>query len=186
LRNDVDDRLSAQVEDADALAEQLADLNAQITVSEGGSGGQANGLRDQRDAVMKQLSQLIDVRAVPQENGTLNVYVGSDPLVLAGESRGLKMTNETVDGEVMPVVSFKQNDGNVRFTSGQIGALADVRKQIGGYVDKVDELAGNIIFELNKIHASGQGLEGFSNVAATNTVTDPTVALNDPKSGLAF
>jgi flagellar hook-associated protein 1 FlgK len=96
------------------------------------------------------------------------------------------MTNETVDGEVTPVVSFKQNDGNVRFTSGQIGALADVRKQIGGYVDKVDDLAGNIIFELNKIHASGQGLEGFSNVAATNTVTDPTVALNDPKGGLAF
>jgi hypothetical protein len=58
-----------------------------------------------------------------------------------------------------------------------------VRKQIGDYVDKLDDVAGNIIFELNKIHASGQGLEGFSNVAATNTVTDPTVALNDPKSG---
>jgi flagellar hook-associated protein 1 FlgK len=186
LRGDVDNRLKAQVEDADQLSRQIADLNTQIVLSEGGSAGQANGLRDQRDAVMKQLSQLVDVRAVEQQNGTLNVYVGSDPLVINGDSRGLTIRNETVDGEVIPVVVYKHDDGNVRLSSGQIGALADVRKNIGDYVDNVDEMAGNIIFELNKIHSQGQGLEGFSSVNATNTVTDSTVALNDDRSGVPF
>ncbi|MGB7159839.1 MAG: flagellar hook-associated protein FlgK [Tepidisphaeraceae bacterium] len=186
LRSDVDSRLTAQVNDANELSEQIADLNTEIVLSEGGGSGQANGLRDQRDGLIKQLSQLIDVRAVEQTNGTLNLYVGSDPLVLNGESRGLTMRQETIDGEVSTIVVFKQNDGNVRMTSGQVGALSDVRKQLGDYLDKLDTLAGNIIFELNKLHGSGQGLEGFANVSATNTVTDPTVALNDEQSGLAF
>lgn len=185
LRTDVDNRLAAQVNDADSLAQQIADLNSEIVTAEGGL-GQANGLRDQRDALLKQLSQLVDIRTVNQENGSANVYIGSDPLVLGGDSRGLTMNNETIDGEITPVVTFKQNGGNVRYTSGQIGALGQVRKDIGSYVDKLDALAGNVIFELNKLHSSGQGLEGFSNTAATNTVTDTTVALNDPESGLAF
>jgi flagellar hook-associated protein 1 FlgK len=61
-----------------------------------------------------------------------------------------------------------------------------VRKQIGDTVDNVDSVAGNLIFELNKIHASGQGLQGFSSVTSTANVNDPTVALNDPASGLKF
>ena len=186
LRTDVDNRLKAQVDDADALATQIAHLNVEIVTSEGGSAGQANGLRDQRDGLLKQLSQLVDVRAVEQQNGTLNVYIGSDPLVINGESRGLMLRNETIDGEVTPVVAYKADNGNVRLTSGQIGALTSVRKQIGDYVDKVDEMAGNIIFELNKLHSAGQGLEGLANVNATNVVTDSTVALNDDRSGVPF
>lgn len=186
LRTDVDGRLKAQVNDADLLSRQIADLNTQIVLSEGGGAGQANGLRDQRDGVMKQLAQLIDIRAVEQQNGTLNIYVGSDPLVINGDSRGLTIRNETIDGEVTPVVAYKHDNGNVRLTSGQIGALRDVRQRIGEYVDKVDEMAGNIIFELNKIHSAGQGLEGFANVNATNVVTDSTVALNDDASGVPF
>ncbi|HEV2293622.1 MAG TPA: flagellar hook-associated protein FlgK [Tepidisphaeraceae bacterium] len=186
LRADVDGRLTAQVDDADRLAKQIAHLNREIVLSEGGSAGQANGLRDQRDAAMKQLSQLIDVRAVEQKNGTLNVYVGSDPLVINGDSRGLTIRNETIDGVVTPVVAYKHDNGNVRLTSGQIGALTAVRQRIGGYVDKVDEISGNIIFELNKIHSAGQGIEGFAAVSATNVVTDSTVALNDDRSGVPF
>jgi flagellar hook-associated protein 1 FlgK len=61
-----------------------------------------------------------------------------------------------------------------------------VKTQISGVTDKVDSLAHNLIFELNKIHASGQGLQGFSSTTSTNLVDDPTKALNDPKSGLDF
>jgi hypothetical protein len=32
-------------------------------------------------------------------------------------------------------------------------------------IDNIDSLAGNLIFELNKLHGSGQGLEGFSAVS---------------------
>jgi flagellar hook-associated protein 1 len=72
-------------------------------------------------------------------------------------------------------------------TSGQLGALLGLRDQVGGVVDQVNGLAGNMIFELNKLHASGQGLEGFSQATATNAVADTAAALNDtPRTGLTF
>jgi flagellar hook-associated protein 1 FlgK len=61
-----------------------------------------------------------------------------------------------------------------------------VRSQIGDTINKTDDLAHNLIFELNKLHASGQGLDGFSSVTSTASANDPTVALNDPLSGLKF
>ena len=50
----------------------------------------------------------------------------------------------------------------------------------------MDSIAHNLIFELNKLHAGGQGLEGFSSVIGTNAVLATNVALNDPAAGLQF
>lgn len=184
LQQAVDDRLPAAVKDADALAQRIADLNGQIVTAEGGGGGTANGLRDQRDAALTQLSQLVDVRTI-QQDGVTNVYVGSEPLVLGTNNRGLAVRTETVGGAVQSTVVFKANGGTVPLTSGQVGGLVQARQKIDGVIGSVDKLAGNLIFDLNKVHASGQGLEGFSSATATSAVDDPTVALNDPKAGLA-
>src|SRR5204863_9818074 len=89
LQKDADDRLTALVKDGDALASQVANLNGKIVTAEGGGAGQANALRDQRDAALKQLAKLVDLRTVVQENGTVNAYIGSEPLVLGGDSRAL-------------------------------------------------------------------------------------------------
>jgi len=189
LQKDAGDRLKAVASDADNLAQQVADLNAQIVQSEGGSGGSANGLRDQRDAVLKKLSELMDVKTVAQDNGTvIDVYVGSEPLVVGTTNRGVGVRQDTdpASGSVTSTIIFKANNGNMKLTSGQLGALAAVQNQIDGVGDKIDTLAGNLIFELNKIHSAGQGLDGFSSVTGTNAVDDPTLALNNPKSGLKF
>src|SRR5438046_1259950 len=54
LQSDAGDRITALANDADQLADQIADLNQQIVNAEGGkgdAGGGANGLRDRRDAL---------------------------------------------------------------------------------------------------------------------------------------
>jgi flagellar hook-associated protein 1 FlgK len=189
LQTDVDSRLTGLVGDADQLASQVADLNEQIVKAEGGAGdasGGANGLRDQRDAVIKQLANLVDVNTT-EDKGVVNVYVGSEPLVLGTTSRGVGLKTSTDDkGRLTTEVVIKQNNGTLKVNSGQIGALLNVREQIADTVDNVDGLANNLIFELNKIHASGQGLDGYSSVTSSFAVKDPTVALNDPASGLKF
>jgi flagellar hook-associated protein 1 FlgK len=189
LQKDVDSRLTGLVGDADQLATQIADINQQIVNAEGGAGdanGGANGLRDRRDALLKQLSTLVDINTT-EDKGVVNVYVGSEPLVIGTTNRGVGLKTTTDDkGRLSTEVIFKANNGTMNVTSGQIGALVSVRKQIGDTVDNVDSVAGNLIFELNKIHASGQGLQGFSSVTSTANVNDPTVALNDPASGLKF
>jgi flagellar hook-associated protein 1 FlgK len=186
LQTDVDNRLGAQVKDADALAQQVADLNGQIVIAEGGSGGTANGLRDRRDAILKQLAQLTGVKTVPQPNGTVSVYIGSEPLVVGTQNRGLALKQDVTDGKTSSFVIFKANNGTVSVKDGQIGGLLQSRTKVGEVIDSIDSIAHNLIFELNKLHASGQGLTGIQSATATNIVEDPTVALNDPKAGLKF
>jgi flagellar hook-associated protein 1 FlgK len=186
LQSDVDARMKGQAADADSLAQQIADLNAEIVVAEQGNGPAANGLRDKRDAVLGKLSELMDIRTIQQENGSLNVYVGSEPLVIAAQNRGVELKQQTVDGTLSSTVVFKATQGRVPVTAGQLGGLVQVREKVGETIDQIDGLAKNMIFELNKIHAGGQGLEGFSSISATNGVDDTTVALTDPKSGLDF
>jgi flagellar hook-associated protein 1 FlgK len=187
LQSDVDTRMKALAGDANALAQKVADLNGQIVVAEGGTGGTANGLRDQRDAVLKQLSQLVDVKTLPDQNGgVINVYVGSEPLVLGTMNRGVGLRTDTVDGKVVSTVIFKANNGTMKLTTGQLGGLANVRQTMADTIGKVDTLAGNLIFELNKVHASGQGLAGVNSVTATNGLDDTTVALNDPLTNLKY
>ncbi len=187
LQSDVDRQLASLVVTADELAGQVADLNGQIVINEAGGTGQANALRDQRDVVLKRLSELIDIKTVPGDNGIINVFVGSEPLVFNTENRGVALRQETIDGELVTKVIFKANNGVMKLGSGQIGALNRVRaEQIDGVIAEVDRIAAGLIFELNRIHASGQGLEGFDQVIGGNGVDDTAAALNDAKSGLSF
>jgi flagellar hook-associated protein 1 FlgK len=118
----------------------------------------------------------------------VNVYVGSESLVDGDTNHGvqLKMVPDATTGALTPSLTFKSNNGLIPVTSGQLGGLLDARNQITGFSGQVDTIAHNLIFELNKLHASGQGLEGFSSVTATNQVLDPTVPLNQPAAGLPF
>lgn len=187
LTTEVTTQMSLQAKDADTLASQVAALNGQIVVAEGGTGGAANGLRDQRDAVLKQLSQLMNVSTVQQPNGATDVYVGSEPLVTNTTSRGITVASKDVNGSIAQVVVFKSNNGDVPLNGGgQLGAMADMRSRIAGVVDQENTLAHNLIFELNKLHAAGQGTAGFSNVTATNAVADATKPLDGAAAQLAF
>jgi flagellar hook-associated protein 1 FlgK len=186
LQADADARLNALATDADTLASRIADLNGQIVIAESGAAAQANGLRDQRDAALKQLSTLIDVRTVPQQSGSINVYLGSDPLVLGADSRGLALKQEPANGVLTARIAIKDTGGEVVVSSGQLGGLVAARSKLDSVITQIDGQARNLIFELNKIHASGQGLEGFSSVTATNAAARTNVALNDPATGLSF
>ncbi len=187
LQTDVDQRLQARTADADRLAQQVADLNRQIVVAEGGAAGQANGLRDQRDQVLKQLSQLIDIRTTEESSGIVNVYVGSEPLVIGTTNRGAALKQETIDGKLVSTVIFKADRGSMKLTSGEIGALSQVRSaHLENTIDRLDQLAGAFIYEVNKLHAAGQGLQGFASITGTTVVADPTAALNSDAADLDF
>ena len=175
--------------DANALAQQVADLNGQITVAEGGTGGTANGLRDQRDAVLKQLSQLIDIKTIPKTTAAWSTSTS------APSRWSSRTTNRGVGDQDRrrqrqdrrSTVVFKADNGDderhrrpARRAERRFSSRSPTRST------KVDRWPDNLIFELNKIHASGQGLQGFSTVTSTNAVDDPTVALNDPPAGLKF
>jgi flagellar hook-associated protein 1 len=181
LQSNVSDQVGTLTDNANSLTKQVADLNGQIASSEGAGGGQASGLRDQRDAVLKQLSQLVNINTV-EDKGTINVYIGSQPLVTGNTARALSA--QVTPGGTQ--VTFKDNSGVTGITGGQLGGLIGVQSQIAAISGQVDSLAGALVFDLNKIHSASQGLTGASSFTASNAVSDPTAALNSAAAGLPF
>lgn len=187
LRSELSDSINNYTEHADDLASQVAELNRQISQAESGD-GQANGLRDQRDGVLKELSSLLNVTVGHGDDGMVNVYVGSEPLVMNGVSRGLKIRREieTTNGDVSETIAFKADDGNVPLTSGILGTTRETVATIEGALDHIDGLAGSLVFELNKLHASGQGSAGLASVTSENAVADVDARLDSKGTDLDF
>lgn len=67
MQTDVNDEIKIDVDQINSYAQQIATLNKQINTIEIGGHGVANELRDKRDLVIDQLSELIDVECTETE-----------------------------------------------------------------------------------------------------------------------
>ncbi len=185
IQSNLGSELTSLTTNVNQLAKQIGSLNQQIATSQG-AGGSNNQLLDQRDAAVQQLSQLVNVQTVNQGNGTVNVYIGSEPLVLGTTADSVTVQQSQVNGQPTYSLQFASDNGPVQATSGQLGATVSAQTQINTVQQQLNSLAGGLIFGLNSIYSSGQGLTGYSSVTATNQVTSPTAALNSTAAGLPF
>jgi len=188
LRKDLNAEIEEATRQADEIATKIAELNTQVTVAEAGGSGPAAALRDQRDQLLGELSELFGITVREQKSGAVSVYIGNEALVQFGQSFGLKTETE-LDGNDLPVavVRFKHNNGQVTATSGLVEGLINARdNHVGTQLSRLDTLAAALIREVNNIHASGKGLEGFSDLTSLTAVLDPTLALSDADNGVEF
>jgi flagellar hook-associated protein 1 len=189
IRDNAQNQLQQLTTQANNLFQDIATLNKQIGAS--GNGNSNNTLLDQRDKDLTALSQLVDVRAIPQDNGQVNVLMGSIPVVQGTVARPIGTVQGTNAAGTEPVTKlvFTDNGDPVNVTSGQIAALISSRdSNIDPAMNSLDTFAAGLIQTVNSIYSQGQGLTGYSNATATNAVSDPTAALNAPTAatGLAF
>ncbi|SFL32430.1 flagellar hook-associated protein 1 FlgK [Desulfomicrobium norvegicum] len=73
LQSQTDDTIHAEVGEINTLLESIAALNKQITVTEETGKNNANGLRDERAALVRKLAEKIDIRYI--DNGLGNVTI---------------------------------------------------------------------------------------------------------------
>ncbi len=186
LGQSFNDEINALVEQANAVAGKIAKLNTDIVTSEA-NGSPASALRDQRDALLKDLSEFVNVNVRQQPNGSANVYLGNELLVQGGVSRGLTL-NSRLDGRFQrDDIAFADTDSQVLDPGGQIGGLITAREKFAfTRIEEIDQLASAVIFEVNKVHADGQGLVGFKQTSSAYAVADPNAALNSAQAGLPF
>ncbi|MEZ6235499.1 MAG: flagellar hook-associated protein FlgK [Phycisphaerales bacterium] len=166
---------------ADELIRGIADLNTQIPPAEA-SGGTANELRDRRDILVGELATLMDVTAIDQGDGTVNVLVGSTPVVLGGNPRTISLERRsTASGiEVAILVGAEQRELSVN--AGKIGALLAGRTDsINATLGALDDIASTLIFEVNRLHSTGASRPGLRSATGTLSIAldDRTRPLND-------
>lgn len=191
-RDQVDDQIASQVTRADAILTEVARLNGAIAEAET-AGGVASDLRDQRDSLVTELSALMDVSVVEQASGSIDVLVGSTPVVLGGRSRGLMVRRETRGGAVSVKIAVAQDQRELNVTSGRLGGLLASRgTAVDGTIDTIDALASQLIFQVNRIHSTGSNRPALRSATATRPLglADRSLALSDPNnrtlSGLPF
>lgn len=172
--------LNIQIKDSvtkiNEAASQIASLNQQIAVSQTSRGGSnVNGLLDQRDQVVANLSKQIKL-TVNEQDGNYNVMIGNGvPLVLAFSTYKL----ETVASKSDPTrlnASYTPNGGAEVDVSdvllgGSLGGIFDFRKNI---LNPTQNTIGQIILaittDINNVNKDGLKPSGQQ---GTNIFTQP-------------
>lgn len=87
LERSLNDQIRTSVNEINALARAIADLNRQIAALPGqGMDPPANDLLDAREQLVLRLAQYLALTTVRQDNGALNVFVGKGQALVVGDA----------------------------------------------------------------------------------------------------
>ncbi|RLC03982.1 MAG: flagellar hook-associated protein FlgK [Deltaproteobacteria bacterium] len=188
LQGDTNAAIQDAVESINRISGQLADLNGQIRQAEL-EGRDSNGMQDSRTQLLKGLSELIDVASYEKADGTLSVSIASGMSLV--ENTGFTQLDTTPGSDpFQDDIVWVDSQGNTtiitdQIIDGQLKGQLEVRDTIiPDIMGRLDQLAGDIISEVNALHVNGVGLDGTQNDFFTGSsaldMAVNTVILNDP------
>lgn len=164
-RRDADVELRAGVAQINALAGQIADINAAL--AEAGPNNSA-GLQDQMAAALTSLSELVDINVIQRADGLFDVTIGSGrTLVLGGQTYDLSLVSQPPDGFASITTDGADTtiDLTAEITGGKIAGLLQVRDVLApDYQSQLDQLAYSMATDLNAVVTSGFDLTGAAGV----------------------
>ena len=185
--SDLNDQATASAQRAGDLTAEIASLNELIAQQEAGGVTIASSLRDSRDALLSELGELMNIQVREMDSGSINVYVGSEPLVEFDRSRGPIVVTSLENGIEVAQLRFADTLGSVQLTGGKLHGLLQARDlYLQDQINRFDTLAKGLIYEFNRIHSTGVGLVGYESILGEYSVTDETAALNSTAAGLTF
>ena len=170
LRQAISLELKDSVSSANDLISQLAQNNRLVDQS-ASAGQEPLDLEDNRDDLLRRLSELIGVTDQTPNESKATLSMGGVNLVAGVNFVTLVAPTSAGDGLQMNV-----GDGTaaVQAAGGRIGALIDLdRNVIADYMARLDALAQTLMSSVNAVHAQGIPLSGrFTEMTAGNAVRD--------------
>lgn len=182
VRDQVQSQLSGLAGRANELLDSIAQLNKSIVRAERGQ-AQANALRDQRDMLVTSLSELVDAGIVEQADGQYDVLIAGTPVVLGARNLGVEVRNDSDGSRLTATVVLSTNSQPLPVTGGMIGGLLASRDiGIEETLGTLDDIAAQLIFEINRIHATGVPTPGLISTRSLRTIPagDRTTAISSP------
>ncbi|MFZ5968978.1 MAG: flagellar hook-associated protein FlgK [Bacillota bacterium] len=192
MQENMDFEVRTVVDQINGYAEQIANLNKQIFQSEL-DGSHANDLRDQRNLLVDQLSELVDIEVNEGSDGKFSIAINGTSLVshysykkLTVEKRDTK--NNYVDNIGLLEVKW-ENGASFDCKSGQLRGLLDMRDNMSGsekgipyYMDRLNHFATVFAARFNIQHSQGYGLSGAG--TGINFFDEPTTMISPPPNPL--
>ena len=151
------------MQEINKLLGEIADLNQKIIDSET-TGSTANEFRDQRELVLKELSELIDMSSFEDTNGSIKVTLGGGRTLVEGnQARSLSTQVDPATG-LLDVLWLDLDGSTVDITTsiagGKMQGWIEVRDStIVDYLTRLNDLAATLMQEVNALHSTGFGLD---------------------------
>jgi flagellar hook-associated protein 1 FlgK len=170
LRQTRNDEIIQRMNKVNEYCKEIFNLNSEIGAVEIGNQN-ANDSRDRRDLILKELSKLIDITTVENDQGQLTVTSDGNILVSPVGYQELETSTGTVrlpDQSTLTEVSLRLANSKRPYNpqSGQIAGLIESRDTvIPQYQLKLDELARSIASSVNELHQQGFSLDGISGIS---------------------
>ena len=190
MRDEINGGLTTMVAEINNLSTAIAEANRNIVdATSQGSGAAPNDLLDKRDSLINRLSELVSTRTVEQDNGAVNVFVGSGQSLVTGFlASQLQTVPNDFDSRHLDIAVIGAGISTVitgTLTGGELGATLDFRDRIlDSAQNGLGRIAVTVATEFNRQHALGMDLDG---AAGTDffSVTTPQVAANLNNTGAA-
>lgn len=170
VRRDSAAQVKAQVEQVNALAQQISGYNREIAAFES-AGVTANDLRDQRDEALKSLGNLVNITYSEGQDG--NVTVLTNGAMLVGKTKAYAMSVE-VDTTGGATLRVQGNPNPITPKSGSIGGLLQIGQSfVPDLLERMNSLAHEFIREANRAHSTGIPATGpFQSLKGIHSVQD--------------
>jgi len=165
MEAEVNSRLETAVSQVNSLSAAIADLNEQIAHTSA-SGAMPNDLMDQRDALLQQLNEQIQVSTVTQDNGAVNVFIGNGQAIVHGfDSEELGVVHDEHQSGRLDLAYLGNGSTAVPITGslggGVIGGALDFRHDVLDPTrNEIGKVALAFVQTFNEQHHAGMDLNG--------------------------
>lgn len=165
LDKQVNTSVTSSVEQINAYANQIANLNNQIARLN--TGIQPNDLLDQRDQLVTNLNKIINVEVSVQDSGTFNLSIANGiSLVQGSSSSKLAAVGSSADPSRLTVAYIDASAGEVeipenQITKGSLGGLLKFRTEdLDNARNRLGQMAQAFATSFNEQHSQGYDANG--------------------------
>jgi len=160
LRSSEDTQVPTVVQQINTLAQSIAGLNLRISQSQA-SGQQPGVLEDQRNELIRKMSELVSFPWSQGNNGAISVSTALGAPLVVGE-QSFKLQTATSPNHRHAASTVVYWDGPYAgITGGQLGGILRVRDQaVPDLQNKLDTLAAGVANAVNTAHQAGFDLNG--------------------------
>ncbi|MDE8651144.1 flagellar hook-associated protein FlgK [Novosphingobium album (ex Liu et al. 2023)] len=145
------------VDQVNLLAGELARVNLRLARAADASSDQST-LLDQRDSLLRQLSDHVDIAAAISPDNTVEVRIGgtAGPQLVAGGTAGTMAMATAADG----TISFTLDGNAVTPASGALAGQGQALTKLAQVRTSLDTIASDVIDAVNTAQAAGVDLDG--------------------------
>ena len=170
-RSAADQELRDSLQEINALATELAQLNTAIA---GAAPGTVESLHDRQAVVLSNLTELTDISVIHRDDGAVDVAIGNGRALVVGRNVYELTASSTPPlgfASILTDGADVTTDITAEISGGRVGGLLRVRdSMVPTYQQQLDQLASGVVADVNALTSGGFDLDGNAGQALFNPI----------------